>query len=59
MKTKHIKKQLTSESRKVAQNVSEYYLHPQNDLVRNRKLPAEVLLKTVIGMESGSFQGCI
>lgn len=55
MKIKHIKKLLTSEIRKVAQNVSEYCFHPQNDFVRNRKLPAEVLLKTVIGMGSRSL----
>lgn len=55
MKIKHTKKLLTSEIRKVAQNVSEYCFHPQNDLVRKRKLPAEALLKTVIGMQSRSL----
>jgi len=55
MKIKHIKKLLTFEIQKVAKSVSKYCFHPKNDLVRKRKLPAEVLIKTVIGMESKSL----
>ena len=55
MKIKHIKRLLTSEIQKVASNVSEYCFNPESDFVRNRKLPAEVLLKGIIGMESKSL----
>ena len=55
MKSKHIRKLLTSEIKKVANNVSMYCENPKSDFVRNRKLPVEVLLKGIIGMESKSL----
>lgn len=55
MKIKHIRKILTSEIKKVADNVSLYCENPKSDFIRNRKLPAEVLLKGIIGMESKSL----
>lgn len=55
MKIKHIKRLLTSEIQKVASNVSEYCFNPESDFVRNHKLPDEVLLKGIIGMESKSL----
>lgn len=55
MKSKHIKKQLLFEIQKVANNISEYCQNPDSDLIRKRKLPADVLLKGVIGLESKSL----
>lgn len=55
MKNKHIRKLLTSEIKKVAENVSMYCENPKSDFVRNRKLPVEVLLRGIIGMESKSL----
>lgn len=55
MKIKHIRKLLTSEIKKVADNVSMYCENPKSDFIRNRKLPVEVLLKDIIGMESKSL----
>lgn len=55
MKIKHIRKLLTSEIKKVADNSSMYCENPRSDFTRNRKLPVEVLLKGIIGMESKSL----
>ena len=55
MKIKHIRRLLTSEIKKVADNISMYCENPKSDFIRNRKLPAEVLLKGIIGMESKSM----
>lgn len=55
MKSKHIKKLLTSQMQEVAGNISLYCQNPKSDFVRNRKLPAEVLLKGIIGLESKSL----
>lgn len=55
MEIKSVKKLLMSEIQKVASNISEYCQNPESDFIRNRKLPVEVLLKGVIGMESKSL----
>jgi hypothetical protein len=55
MNIEHIKKLLSSEIHKVSSNISDYCVNPQSDFIRNRKLPAEVLLKGIIGMESKSL----
>lgn len=55
MKIKHIKKQLLFEIQKVANNISEYCQKPNSDLTRKRKLPSDVLLKGIIGLESKSL----
>ena len=55
MKIKHIKKLLSSEIKKVARNISLYCQNPKTNFVRNRKLPAEILLKGIIGMENKSL----
>ena len=55
MKSKHIKKQLLLEIKEVANNISGYCQNPATDLIRKRKLPADVLLKGIIGLESKSL----
>lgn len=55
MSIKQIKTLLLSEIRKVANNASEYCLHPGYDFTRNRKLPLETILRSVIGMDSKSL----
>ena len=55
MKIKHIRKLLTSEIKKVTDDISMYCENPRSDFTRNRKLPVEVLLKGIIGMESKSL----
>ena len=55
MKSKHVKKLLMDEIRKVAQSVEQYCNNPLKDFTRTRKLPIEKLMLGIIGMESGSI----
>ena len=55
MKIKDIKRILSTEIHKVAGNISLYCHNPKSDFTRNRKLPAETLLKSIIGMENKSL----
>ena len=55
MKTKHVKKLLMDEVKKVAQSVDQYCINPSKDFTRARKLPIEKLMLGIIGMESGSI----
>ena len=55
MKSKHVKKLLMDEIRKVAQSVEQYCNNPLKDFTRTRKLPIEILMLGIIGMESGSI----
>ena len=55
MKPKHIKKLLLSGIKSVAGNSDEFCVHPGRDFTRNRKLPFEKVIKTVLGMESRSL----
>lgn len=52
MKTKHIKKLLMSEIKKVAGKPHAYCSNPDTDFTRNRKLSMETMLRGIIGMES-------
>lgn len=55
MKVKQIKTLLTSEIKKVANNVSEYCLNLGVDFTRKRKLPLEMRLSDIIGIGSKSL----
>ena len=55
MKPKHIKKLLLSEISSVSNDADKYCLDPQRNFSRTRKLPFDVVLKGIIGMESGSL----
>lgn len=52
MKPKRVKKLLMSGIRTVADNSDEFCVHPGRNFTRNRKLPFEKVIKTVLGMES-------
>ena len=55
LQSKHVKKLLMDEIRKVAQSVEQYCNNPSKDFTRTRKLPIEKLMLGIIGMESGSI----
>ena len=55
MKPKHIKKLLTQEIKKVANNAKDYCYNPNSDFTRKRKLSMEQILTGVIGMGNGSL----
>lgn len=55
MKPKHVKKLLLSEIRRIAENPQCYCTNPKSDFTRNRKLPLERLLTSIIGMGGGSL----
>lgn len=55
MKPKHVKKLLLSEIKSVADRFNEFCVKSGKHFTRNRKLPFETVMKTVIGMESKSL----
>lgn len=55
MKPKRVKKLLLSEIRRIADNPRDYCTNPKTDFTRNRKLPLECLLTSIIGMGGGSL----
>lgn len=52
MKPKHIKKLLLSEIKNVANSTNKYCYNPEHDFSRNRKLPFETVLTSIIGIGS-------
>lgn len=52
MKPKHIKTLLMSEIKAIADNPNKYCHNPGRDFSRNRKLPFETVLKSIIGIGS-------
>lgn len=55
MKPKQVKKLLLSEIKSVADRFNEFCVKSDRHFTRNRKLPFETVIKTVIGMESKSL----
>ncbi len=55
MKPKHVKKLLLSEIKSVADRFNEFCAISDKHFTRNRKLPFETVMKTIIGMESKSL----
>lgn len=55
MKPKHIKKLLLTEIKAVSIDFDRYCYEPQRNFSRNRKLPFETVIKSIIGMESKSL----
>mgnify|MGYP003292243017 CR=1 FL=1 len=55
MKPKRIKKLLLSEIKSVADRCNDFCVKPGIHFTRNRKLPFETVIRTVIGMESKSL----
>jgi len=55
MKTKHIRRLLMSEIKKVAVEPKVYCFNPDNDFTRKRKLSMERMLTGIIGMGSGTL----
>ena len=55
MKPKQVKKLLLSEIKSVAGRFNEFCVKSDRHFTRNRKLPFETVIKTVIGMESKSL----
>ncbi len=53
MKPKHVNNLLLSEIRRIAKNPQDYCSNPKSDFTRNRKLPIERLLTSIIGMGGG------
>ena len=56
MKPKHIRKLLLSEIETVVHSPDKYCINPQRDFSRTRKLPFATVVKSIIGMESGSLK---
>lgn len=54
MKPKHIKKLLLSEIKAVSDRFDTYCYEPKRNFSRNRKLSFEMVIKSIIGMESKS-----
>ena len=55
MKPKHIKIILLSEIKTASENYEKYCYNPLRNFSRNRKLPFETVVKSIIGMESKSL----
>ena len=55
MKPKYLKKLLLSEIKSVSEKAKDYCVSPGKDFKRNRKLSFQTVMKTIIGMESGSL----
>ncbi len=55
MKPKHVKNLLLSEIRSISAKPDEFCVDSNRNFIRNRKLPFETVIKTVIGMESKSI----
>ena len=55
MKPKNVRKLLMREIEKVSGSVEEFCLNPGRDFTRNRKIPVDKLMLSIIGMESGNL----
>ena len=55
MKSKHVKRLLSSEIRKIASAPEKYCVNPGTDFTRHRKLPLDRLLAGIIGLGGGSL----
>ena len=55
MKPRSIRKLLMREIEKVSESVEEFCLNPGTDFTRNRKIPVDKLMLSIIGMESGNL----
>lgn len=55
MKPKHIKKILLSEIKTASEDYEKYCYNPLRNFSRNRKLPFETVVKSIIGLESKSL----
>lgn len=55
MKPKHVKKLLISEIKSITERFDEFCVKSGKHFTRNRKLPFQTVIKTVLGMESKSL----
>ncbi len=55
MKPKYLKRLLLSEIKSISEKAKDYCISPGKDFIRQRKLSFETVMKTIIGMESGSL----
>ena len=55
MKSKQVKRLLSSEIRKIASVPEKYCVNPGTDFTRHRKLPLDRLLAGIIGLGGGSL----
>ncbi len=52
MKPKHVKELLLAEIKSISNKLDEFCIDSNRNFIRNRKLPFETVIKTIIGLES-------